>query len=181
MIIGIVIGLFVISTVATLYFKNRATDTHPLPQQMNPGQARGLRQRDAVVFAQTYQQVKSAVDQLAELMMAHAETRQLAEETGLLKISRGILTELKKEPEELPLVDEYAYTHLPNAVRLMQGYHEIALHTVLTDEDEQRLAESRQTLTALAPTFKAAYEALVANDRTAVDDEVYFAKMTNKN
>jgi 5-bromo-4-chloroindolyl phosphate hydrolysis protein len=179
MFVVILIVLFVVATVVTLYFKNRAQVTHPMPAQMGGGVA-GLDARDQAVFREAYDGAKENVDELAKYVVAHDEMRKLVEENGMLRVARGILSELKKEPAELPLVNDFVYTHLPNAVRLMKGYHEIALHKVFSAEDEQRLAESRDTLQELAVTFNEAYEKLVKSDLSQVDDEVYFAKETLK-
>jgi 5-bromo-4-chloroindolyl phosphate hydrolysis protein len=140
----------------------------------------GLSRRD---YHFVNSQLNSAQDKNRRIMKSFVKVRSIKDfrqVNDIYRISRAIYFAVKQQPSSFFKVESFFYSHIDNALNLIESYTRLSKSPKKSKEEKQKLEQTRITLDEVKRTLVADLKRINAEDYSKLDIEMELNKMEQK-
>lgn len=142
--------------------------------------SRGLSKDEMNMFRSTMHTAREQIYAVEANMKKRTKLKAIETRNNTLPIMKDFFKHIVEQPERLPDVNKFLYTHLPSLKELTDQYLEIDSHVAKSRETYRMLEESAQTINEMCELIAAEYVAFMAHDLDNMDVEIELAKTVLK-
>lgn len=140
----------------------------------------GLTRRD---FRFVRHQLGNAQAKIRKLLRAFINVRSIKDfkqVNEIHRLARTIYFTVKQQPQKFFIVDSFFYSHLDNALNLIESYTRLSRMPGKTKEEKQKLEQTRITLDEVKRTLVADLKRLNEDDYNRLDVEMEMNRIEQK-
>ncbi|GEP83483.1 5-bromo-4-chloroindolyl phosphate hydrolysis protein XpaC [Staphylococcus piscifermentans] len=140
----------------------------------------GLTRRD---FRFVRHQLSNAQAKIRKLLRAFVNVRSIKDfkqVNEIHRLARTIYFTVKQQPQKFFIVDSFFYSHLDNALNLIESYTRLSRMPGKTKEEKQKLEQTRITLDEVKRTLVADLKRLNEDDYNRLDVEMEMNRIEQK-
>lgn len=146
------------------------------PQKETFYKSRGLSKEEMNMFRSTMHTAREQIYAIEDNMKQRTKLKAIEARNNTLAIMKDFFKHIVEQPERLPEVNKFLYTHLPSLKELTDHYLEIDSHVAKTRETYRVLEESAQTINEMCELIAEDYVAFMNHDLENLDVEMELAK-----
>jgi 5-bromo-4-chloroindolyl phosphate hydrolysis protein len=140
----------------------------------------GLSRRD---YHYVNNQLNHAQDKIRRILKVFVNVRSIKDfrqVSDIYRISRAIYFAVKQQPAKFFLVESFFYSHIDNALNLIESYTRLSKSPKKSQEEKQKLEQTRITLDEVNRTLIADLKRINEDDYQKLDIEMELNKMEQK-
>lgn len=150
------------------------------PQKEAFYKSRGLSKEEMNMFRSTMHTAREHIYAIEDNMKKRTKLRAIEARNNTMDITKDFFKHIVEQPERLPEVNKFLYTHLPSLKELTDHYLEIDNHVAKTRDTYRALEESAQTINEMCGLIAEDYVAFMNHDLENLDVEIELAKQVLK-
>ena len=128
-------------------------------------------------------QLNNAQDKIRRILKTFVNVRSIKDfrqVNEIYRISRAIYYAVKQQPRMFFKVESFFYSHIDNALNLIESYTRLAKSPKKSEEEKQKLAQTRITLDEVKRTLVADLKRINEEDYSQLDIEMELNKIEQK-
>lgn len=128
-------------------------------------------------------QLSHAQDKIRRILKVFINVRSIKDfrqVNEIYRIARAIYYAVKQQPAKFFLVESFFYSHIDNALNLIEAYTRLSKSPKKSKEDKQRLEQTRITLDEVNRTLVADLKRINEEDYEKLDIEIELNKIEQK-
>ncbi|AYX89808.1 5-bromo-4-chloroindolyl phosphate hydrolysis family protein [Staphylococcus cohnii] len=140
----------------------------------------GLTRRD---YHFVNSQLNNAQDKIRRILKSFVNVRSIKDfrqVNEIYRLSRAIYFAVKQQPRMFFKVESFFYSHIDNALNLIEAYTRLAKSPKKSKEEKQKLAQTRITLDEVKRTLVADLKRINEEDYSQLDIEMELNKIEQK-
>ncbi|RIL91122.1 5-bromo-4-chloroindolyl phosphate hydrolase [Staphylococcus cohnii] len=140
----------------------------------------GLTRRD---YHFVNSQLNNAQDKIRRILKSFVNVRSIKDfrqVNEIYRLSRAIYFAVKQQPRMFFKVESFFYSHIDNALNLIESYTRLAKSPKKSEEEKQKLAQTRITLDEVKRTLVADLKRINEEDYSQLDIEMELNKIEQK-
>ncbi|WP_251516914.1 MULTISPECIES: 5-bromo-4-chloroindolyl phosphate hydrolysis family protein [unclassified Staphylococcus] len=140
----------------------------------------GLSRRDYLFVKNQLKQVQEKNKRILKSFVNIRSLKDFKQINDIYRISRAIFLSVKQQPAIFFNVESFFYSHIDNALILIESYTRLAKSPKKSQEEKQKLEQTRITLEEVRRTMVADLKRVNESDFNKLDVEIEVNKMEQK-
>lgn len=137
----------------------------------------GLTRRDFRFVGHHLNNAQTKVRKLLKSFINVRSIKDFKQVNEIHRLARTIYFTVRQQPQKFFIVDSFFYSHLDNALNLIESYTRLAKMPAKSKEEKQKLEQTRITLDEVKRTLVADLKRLNEEDYTRLDVEMEMNKI----
>ncbi|RIN67274.1 5-bromo-4-chloroindolyl phosphate hydrolysis family protein, partial [Staphylococcus simulans] len=137
----------------------------------------GLTRRDFRFVRHHLNNAQTKVRKLLKSFINVRSIKDFKQVNEIHRLARTIYFTVRQQPQKFFIVDSFFYSHLDNALNLIESYTRLAKMPAKSKEEKQKLEQTRITLDEVKRTLVADLKRLNEEDYTRLDVEMEMNKI----
>ncbi|MFD1360496.1 5-bromo-4-chloroindolyl phosphate hydrolysis family protein [Lentibacillus salinarum] len=142
---------------------------------------KGLSRKEYIYIKDNLGEAKAKIKRLQRTLYRVRNLQQARQSIEILVTVRKIYANTKKEPRRFYQAEAFYYKHLDSLVVLMEKYAYLKAQPSHSEEMQQSLKDTRQTIIALGETIKKDLHVMLHDDMDTLQFELDVAEQLFKN